>query len=529
MRSHPSEEALLDFAGDRLTGPSLQEVRGHLDACAPCGKRIEALRDLSADTVPSEDLPRGGDPLFGRGKTIGRYIMLDFLGEGGMGAVYLAYDVKLRRKVALKMLKGDHAASSESRSRFQREARALARVSHANVVSVHEMGHHEGRDFLTMDYVEGATLGDWLGVARRPWRSILKVFKAAAQGLRAVHAAGLVHRDFKPDNVLISADRVFVTDFGLALMREAFIGVENSLTERGVILGTPAYMSPEQYRGQKADAKSDQFSFCVTLYQALYGELPFGKVGPDLARAVCAGVVTQPGKRRGPPWLRRIILKGLRVDPDARHASMDALLDSIDRAERRYVLFGPSVTRVAGGLLWLTLVGALFARGDPSARSQILPLCFYVVSGVAIVMAQRWNRLFRDYSYLAIPLLDIPFVWVERRQVVLEFLAQANGVQAWENAALTTSIFMVLLAVSVTAMAPWVVGLSAALTVAFEGQLSLLAQPDDILGMIFHVAPLALLGAVGAFAAYRVRALIEGLGGALPSGVGPAKKTAAPL
>ncbi|MGB1700967.1 MAG: serine/threonine-protein kinase, partial [Nannocystaceae bacterium] len=234
---------------------------------------------------------------------VGRFTVLDQLGKGGMGVVYTAFDEELGRKVAVKLLHDRGALGNTRRNRrFLREAQAMAKLSHPNVVTIYEVGLHEGKVYLAMEYVRGVTLKHWMRSKLRPWEEVLNVCCAAGEGLSAAHESGLVHRDFKPENVLLGRDgRVRVLDFGLArqvdtsaaLAREEvevsiapdlpqdFLADE--ITVPGSIVGTPAYMAPEQHLGDEADARSDQFSFCVAMWEALYGQRPFrGKTLADI-------------------------------------------------------------------------------------------------------------------------------------------------------------------------------------------------------------------------------------------------------
>ncbi|HET6583005.1 MAG TPA: serine/threonine-protein kinase, partial [Nannocystaceae bacterium] len=226
-----------------------------------------------------------------RGTTLGRYVVLERIGSGGMGVVYAAYDPQLDRKVALKLLhaREERDGDSGGRARVLREAQAMARLSHPNVVAVHDVGVVDDTLFVAMEFVEGVTLGHFIAAGSRRWNEVLDVFEPAGRGLAAAHAAGLVHRDFKPDNVMIGNDgRVRVMDFGLA-RAAAEITTESSegsggsivelsgvdrLTRTGALVGTPAYMAPELLAGGNADARSDQFAFCVALHRALYGTAP---------------------------------------------------------------------------------------------------------------------------------------------------------------------------------------------------------------------------------------------------------------
>src|SRR5215472_6444224 len=195
------------------------------------------------------------------GRNIGRYAVLSTLGEGGMGVVYAAYDPELDRKVAVKVLRERLGDAAELGARLLREAQAMARLSHPNVVSVHDVGRFEDKVFVAMEFIDGRTLGDWVKEKPRSWREVLGVFRQAGKGLAAAHSAGLVHRDFKPGNVLVGKDdSVKVTDFGLA-----FTPNDRSTASGIAIAGTPAYMAPEQLRGETPDPRADQYSFCVAL------------------------------------------------------------------------------------------------------------------------------------------------------------------------------------------------------------------------------------------------------------------------
>ncbi len=255
---------------------------------------------------------RPGDLAQNKGATLGRYVVIDRIGGGGMGVVFSAYDPKLDRTVAVKLLRPDADQSKSAdpdstarHSRLFREAQAMARLSHPNVAAVYDVGTVDNQVFIAMEYVAGRTIRRWLGGAPRSWRDVLRVFIDAARGLAAAHAADLLHRDFKPENVLIGNDgRVRVVDFGLARFTNPPPTIDASRAKHEVILpngslragssrsgamvGTPAYMSPEQWLDEPVDARADQFSFCVALYEALYSERPFaGEDVNALMQAVC--------------------------------------------------------------------------------------------------------------------------------------------------------------------------------------------------------------------------------------------------
>jgi predicted Ser/Thr protein kinase len=273
--------------------------------------------------------------------TIDRYRILSCIGQGGMGIVYAARDERLGRTVALKLLRPELCRpGSGGQADLAKEAQSLAKLSHPNVVAVFDVGEHDGQLFVAMEYVEGQSLRHWLETPRS-LLAILNVYVAAGEGLAAAHKAALIHRDFKPDNVLVGTDgRPRILDFGLARGPEQQVSARppafadsaeataTSLSRHGVLLGTPAYMAPEQHLGERADARSDQFGFCVALYQALYRALPFPTDDlRSLSLAIVAGKLTPPPVVPGlPDRLRRLVLRGLRVDPDARYPDMDTLL-----------------------------------------------------------------------------------------------------------------------------------------------------------------------------------------------------------
>jgi serine/threonine protein kinase/tetratricopeptide (TPR) repeat protein len=421
------------------------------------------------------------------GERVERYTVLERLGAGGMGVVYAAYDPTLDRKVALKVL---HTTSRDSaaqaRARLEREARALARLHHPNVVTVYEIGMVAGHVFLAMELVEGRSLAEWHSTPEaRDWRRVIEIYLAAGRGLAAAHAAGLVHRDFKPANVLLGSDgRVVVTDFGLARLTsgatplqdaasvpssaawgmsladlrsdaesahprdptdspdspaapdspdspaapaaspdsladtgaasplagdvspgdsharveqrqaprdahadDADEGLEGTwelpalagselaidqLTRTGMVLGTPAYMAPEQHNSEAVDARTDQFSFCVSLHESLYGMRPFAGATPDALRdAIRAGRVADPPRRSAVPQrVRRVLLRGLRADPDQRYPRMHALLGALERAawpRARRLLAPASLAAIAVTAIAVAIAAAVLVGGSRAA------------------------------------------------------------------------------------------------------------------------------------------------------------------
>jgi len=294
------------------------------------------------------------------GEKIGRFVVVAELGAGGMGAVYAAHDPQLDRQVALKVMR-NATGEEEDRVRMMREGQAMARVTHPNVITVYEVGTESGMVFLGRGPLDDGTPGKWRG---KPGEraAVIEKFIAAGRGLAAAHAANLVHRDFKPDNVLLGKDgRVRVADFGLAraataLHEKALTAtlVTNrgggpprdespadsnpmgALTRTGAVMGTPMFMAPEQHKGERADAPADQFAFCVSLYEALYKAWPYeGKSAPAVADAVIDGRLSPAPKNSDvPARLRKILLRGLATDPAARYPSMEALLAELEEEVR---------------------------------------------------------------------------------------------------------------------------------------------------------------------------------------------------
>jgi serine/threonine protein kinase/tetratricopeptide (TPR) repeat protein len=462
----PDEAIIAGFAQGELPPEQAAALEVHLDACEACGLVVaELARIFAADPPPAalvsadprsepglhtqpgprsdagplrsgelvetlvaEDADPGPRPLgalLPAGAEVGRYRVLDCIGVGGMGVVYAAYDPVLDRRVALKLLRGTKGSrGSEGRNaRLLREAQALAKLTHPNVITVHDVGTWEAQVFVAMEHVEGLTLKQWLRT-RRSWPELREVFVAAGRGLAAAHAADLVHRDFKPDNVLIGRDgRVRVTDFGLARWGQAAPGGASSsslsvpkalgprkgptserppekpsgpevelratdelrlsssgqrgsgmqpaepspvvsLTETGSLVGTPAYMAPEQYEHRTADAPADQFAFCVALYEAIHGGRPFaGRTVAELASNVLEGRMAEAQHEvEVPRAVRQALRRGLSRRPGDRFASMDELLAVLDhrpaRRLRPWALVGVPLVAVGAAGLWA------YAQGD---------------------------------------------------------------------------------------------------------------------------------------------------------------------
>jgi len=337
MTSCPDENVLLDLARGQLAGAALGTAEDHLDDCSRCRRAVAELLRTSGVEVPAPPKPPVGP-----GTCIGRYVVIERVGAGATGQVLAAYDPQLDRKVALKLLR-PHAASGEHRARLAREAQTLARLAHPNVVTVFDVGTWDDQLFIALEFVAGGSASAWVQRHGRAYRDIVQLYVQAGRGLAAAHEAGVVHRDFKPDNVLVHTDgRAQVTDFGLAtpspLVGER-AGVKgplsDSLTQSGTLLGTPAYMAPDQLAGRPATASSDQFSFCVALYEALYGAKPYeGATIAELIKAQQSRAVKPASNTSIPAAVRRVVLRGLEPDEAARFPSMTALVHALEQAAR---------------------------------------------------------------------------------------------------------------------------------------------------------------------------------------------------
>ncbi len=376
----------------------------------------DALASMARTAPERVAVPVWPDPPF----PVGRYVVTAPLGRGSAGIVYRAYDPELDRAVAIKLVT-PRARSDRLRERLLGEAQAIARLSHPNVIAVHDVGaialpREDERPavmgvYMVLELVEGVTLRRWLRERERGWSDVLDVLLAAGRGLEAAHRAGLVHRDFKPDNVLIGEeDRVRVLDFGLAMTAHSTASGEDEPEKRSVeIAGTPAYMAPEQHEGVVTDARTDLFAFCVTCWEALFGRQPFeGTTLDELARSK-AVPPAPPRRHRAPRWLVDSIRAGLARDPEARPSSMTALLGELERRRtrrRRMAIGAVTGTLVAG------LVAFAWARGG-DARACIR-------EGDE-KLAAVWNDDVRAGGRAAFEAADVPYAadaWARVQTVV---------------------------------------------------------------------------------------------------------------
>jgi eukaryotic-like serine/threonine-protein kinase len=420
---------------------SVRAGQDELAAVAWRAMQVSLVSNSGEDEGCADDEPA----YLERGAVVGRYVVLRKLGAGGMGVVYAAYDPELDRKLALKLVLPGKA-DGEGRTRLLREAQALAKLSHRNVVAIHDVGTMGGQVWLAMEFVRGQTLRQWLRTPRR-WQEVVGVLRKAGRGLAAAHAAGLLHRDFKPDNVMVGAHGgVRVMDFGLARARANVVslGAEEStieavpvldtlamrVTQAGTLLGTPVYMAPEQLLGRELGPAADQYALCVTLWEALYGERPFaGETLDELVDAVIAGRVREPASGRGVPgWLRRVCEQGLCVQPQQRFASMAALLDALASGQAR--------ARVRRGLAAVGVMAVLGLGGEGYRRweeAKRVEAC--EASGSEVDAA--WNAERKQALHDALVATGVSYAPTTAEKVMPWLDQQA---QAWSEARVETCL-----------------------------------------------------------------------------------------
>ena len=377
------DDTVLALLDGELSGDARAEAEAHADHCDRC-RRLVVESVHAARATASEARQVLVDPFLAPGTPVGRYLLIAPLGRGGMATVYRAYDPELQRAVALKML-SDGDADDRGHERLLREAQALARIPHRNVVRVFDVGLHGDAVFIAMELLPGVTLQHWLAEQRPSARRTLAVLVEIGRGLAAIHGAGLVHRDVKPSNVVIGDDDVpQLIDLGLARVHAAVVddgpdapAAGPAVTAHGRVSGTPAYMAPEHHAGDAVTPASDQFSFCVTAYEALYGTRPFaGDTLDELRRQVQSGAVRPPPPRRGVRGhVTRAILRGLAHDPARRFPSVAALVDELT-PRPRWIARGV----VCAALTSIVIAVAVLGRTPP-------PAC----TGDLAAVAQVWG------------------------------------------------------------------------------------------------------------------------------------------
>ncbi len=387
----------------------------------------ESTRTMQ-DGIPLRFGPRGPSLLSG----IERFTILTKLGEGGMGTVYAAYDSVLDRRVALKVVRADRRRAEDPvtpREQLLREAQAMARLSHPNVVAIHEVGEIREDVFVVLELVDGATLQACLAERPRGWRAIVGAYIEAGRGLAAAHAAGLVHRDFKPQNVLVRRDgRIQVADFGVVSMGgSSGDGGSDSgptppsghLTFAGRRVGTLAYMAPEQYAGAPVDGRADQFALAVALWEGLYGTRAFAGKGAQLAAAMAAGeIVKPPAEAPVPRWIEPVLRRALSPKPDDRFATMDELLAvlgrDVERVRRRRLW-------IAGGAAAVAALGIVAWLGW-TRRTAGPPPC----SGAETLLAGRWDAARAASVQHALAASPLPFAQAAATRIIPQLDAWAK-------------------------------------------------------------------------------------------------------
>ncbi|MEM6993582.1 MAG: serine/threonine-protein kinase [Myxococcota bacterium] len=358
----PDDNELAAFAQGVDGADDHARIEAHARGCPACADLIEEL--AQTETSAPKSAPA---TLLGPGDRLGRYEIVGIVGAGSMGVVYRARDPELERELAIKVV--PTAGAAEVRGRAEREAKALARLAHPNVLTVLDVGVQSGSLYIATEFVDGPNLERWLDGTRRTPEEVLTAFVAVVDALAAAHAAGLVHRDVKPANIFVGSDgRIRLGDFGLAHVGPVQVTAAvdpaeprlDTLTQTGTVVGTPRYMAPEQLLNEPADARADQFALCVALYDALWGRFPFA--GEDFATLrdnVIAGELRPPPVGTAVPTrVRAAVIRGLARSPSDRHASMGALRAELVRPRRRaWVIGGIAAVAIAGGWIWMNAAG----------------------------------------------------------------------------------------------------------------------------------------------------------------------------
>jgi hypothetical protein len=355
----PDDNRLVEYVEGLLPPPEQATIDHHVDSCAAC-------RRVLAQFALGSRAPAAPEVAHELASLDRRYEILELLGSGAMSFVYAAQDHVLDRRVALKVLRDLDPRRNDT---IATEARAMARLAHPNVVSVYDVGIAGGRMYMTAELVAGTTIAGWLASGARPWRDVVGVFAQAARGLAAAHAAGITHRDFKPSNMLLGGDgRVRISDFGLA--RRTTVGAEDlATTHAGELVGTPAYMAPEQLAGEPADARSDHFAFCVALFESLHGERPFrGASLHALYEAIERGERVRPSQRV-PARLTRLVERGLAFAPARRVTSMEDIARELDSIAVKHPLRTLGIT--AAAVAAVGLLAAVVVLGWPHASGDL--------------------------------------------------------------------------------------------------------------------------------------------------------------
>ncbi|MEZ4454650.1 MAG: protein kinase [Nannocystaceae bacterium] len=400
------------------------------------GKTLEAAKGeiLAHTEIDGHSAPPAPKASIDDAARVGRFQVLHEIGQGGMGVVYAAYDWTLDRKVALKVLRSMGGSHTRANERLHREAQAMARITHPNVVQIYEVAEHQGQIYVAMEFIDGVELTKWIADESLGWSEIIDVFIQAGRGLQAAHEAGVVHRDFKPDNVVMTRRtssrgrdevRAKVLDFGIAavargdptassdgLELEGEGATTTRLTLTGSVMGTPRYMSPEHFLGRGNDPRSDQFSFAVALYEALYEERPFvGESYNELREAVLAGTLRPSPPSDVPAWVRDTLARALARRPEDRWSSMEELLTVlVEHPERTQ---DPDLDRTVAlrQRVWMfsvltvgavSLLGVLLYRWRYGSAQDLAEYAHWskvIFAGVAILTVIATKHIFLRNTY----------------------------------------------------------------------------------------------------------------------------------
>ncbi|HEY1549176.1 MAG TPA: serine/threonine-protein kinase [Kofleriaceae bacterium] len=372
----PGDDTITLMVSGKLDATRVTALESHLGSCASCRKVVDVLRSRGENVLRENAIG-----LLSPGTLVGRYRVVDLLGAGGMGVVYAAHDPELDRDVALKLLYPTVSPDGPDESRLRHESKLMAKLRHPNVATIHDLGAYRDQLFLVMELVNGETLRAWVG-RDVPWQKVIATFALAGTGLAAAHAAGIVHCDFKPDNVLVDATgRPLITDFGLAhvvansraSVRDLGDATASSLitVDGGPVFGTPAYMAPQRFdAAHGADAQDDVFAFCVALYEVLYGHRPFAGTTIDELRAAIQTPPKPPSESAVPAWLHAVLVRGLAADRSVRYRTMTELLAALQPTPRR------ARTRwLAAGLVGIVAIGGAIGWRSSRAPTAIAATC----------------------------------------------------------------------------------------------------------------------------------------------------------
>lgn len=392
LEREPAERA--SFLANACAGDD--ELRREVESLLAAHERAEKFIEAPAMEVAAKAAAAQGKIFSALGREIGPYRVLSLLGAGGMGEVYLAEDTRLGRRVALKLLPAEFTHDAERIRRFEREARAASALNHPNIITIYEIGQSDGAYFIATEFVEGQTLRDFMVAARPQIKAAMNVIAQVADALSAAHAAGIIHRDVKPENIMLRPDGyVKVLDFGLAKLTEpapdhdgSHKSTETARTDTGAVMGTVAYMSPEQALGQEVDHRTDIFSLGVVLYEMTAGTHPFK--GPTAAatfdallnREPPAPVISNPDVC---PELERIIGRALEKDREVRYQTATDLRAELKRWQRTLDSSPTTSTPIHSSPSRMPHA----TRPGPAVKAAIALAALLMVAGVVFVALRR--------------------------------------------------------------------------------------------------------------------------------------------